>query len=149
MEQSLNRDPRSMLTTPQLFHRKARPIDIWAEAVAMHEITRVVSDNPPDAIQRFLDVTLELCAAGTAGLSTLATNSEGERVFRWDALSGALAAHVGGTTPVDFSPCGLCLADGHTILIERPARIFTYFAGADPEIVEGLVVPLYDAGKVR
>ncbi len=49
-----------------------------------------------------------------------------------------------GTTPRGFSPCGLCLDKGATILVARPARVFRYFEAAEPEIVEGLIVPVRD-----
>jgi signal transduction histidine kinase len=52
---------------------------------------------------------------------------------------------VGGTTPRQFSPCGLCLDRDSAILVCRPARLFEYFDAASPPIVEGLIVPLRDA----
>lgn len=136
-----------MLITEELTRRPVRRIDLSAEIEAMHRLTGVIASNPADGIQRFLDATLSLCDAGSTGLSLLADGPDGSRIFRWDALAGALAPHVGGFTPADFSPCGLCLEAGEPILIERPARIFTYFRAAEPEIVEGLIVPLYDAGR--
>lgn len=62
-------------------------------------------------------------------------------------MAGAFAPYVGGTTPRDFSPCGLCLDNHHTVLVDRPYRLFTYFSDASPRITEGLIVPLYDTGK--
>jgi two-component sensor histidine kinase len=62
-------------------------------------------------------------------------------------MTGAFAKYIGGTTPGHFSPCGLCLSNHHTILVDRPGRVFTYFNEAEPAIVEGLIVPLYDTGK--
>lgn len=49
-----------------------------------------------------------------------------------------------GGRPRNFSPCGLCLSQGSTILVDRPARVFTYFNIAHVPIVEGLIVPLYE-----
>lgn len=114
----------------------------------MRRLMNLVADNPPDTITRFLDIALDLCAAGSAGLSVLADGPDGQRIFRWDALRGAFADYAGGSTPANFSPCRLCLDEGHTILVDRPARVFTYLASVEPPIVEGMIVPLYDAGKV-
>ena len=107
-----------------------------------------MTSDPQLAIQRFLDLAVDLCpAAGSAGLSELAEDASGRPLFEWTAMSGALARFVGGTTPRKFSPCGLCLDQHHTVLVERPARVFAYFNDAAPEIVEGLIVPLFDTGK--
>ena len=140
-------DPRSMLITEELDRRPPRAVDLSAEVEAMHRLTGIVAANPQDAINRFLDITLTICGAGSAGLSLLADGPDGSRIFRWDAIRGEFAQYTGGSTPAEFSPCGLCLEAGRTILIERPERIFTYFASARPAIVEELIVPLYDAGR--
>jgi two-component sensor histidine kinase len=105
----------------------------------------LLATDPARAIQRFLEIALALCGAGSSGLSVLAQDDKGEPIFRWDALAGAFAPFVGGTTPRDFSPCGLCLNRDTTILVSRPARVFRYFEAAEPAIVEGLIVPVHGA----
>jgi two-component sensor histidine kinase len=140
--------PEALLTTPELYRRTARAADLETELEAYRELSSLMSPDPGLAIQRFLELAIELCpAAGSAGLSELGVGEDGAEIFTWTALAGAFQAYVGGTTPRDFSPCGLCLDHHHTILVERPARVFSYFAEAEPQIVEGLVVPLYDTGK--
>ncbi|WP_305097925.1 histidine kinase dimerization/phosphoacceptor domain -containing protein [Croceibacterium aestuarii] len=139
--------PDDLLITPELYRREARPADLRAELNAYRELSTLMDVGPAKAIDRFLELALELCpAAGSAGLSEL-VSGEGGEAFEWTAMNGAFAPHVGGTTPRDFSPCGLCLDRHHTILVERPARVFTYFDEAQPAICEGLIVPLYDTGK--
>jgi two-component sensor histidine kinase len=137
-----------VLITPALYRRSPRECSLDNELAAYRELSALMAVDPQLAIQRFLELALELCpGAGSAGLSELAADEAGEPIFRWTAMSGAFAAYVGGTTPRHFSPCGLCLDQHHAILVERPARVFTYFNDAEPEIVEGLIVPLYDTGK--
>ena len=141
-------DAEDLLITPQLYRREARTADLATELEAYRELSAMMTVDPVLAIQRFLDLAVELCpAAGSAGLSELSEDADGEPVFVWTSMSGAFAPFVGGTTPRDFSPCGLCLDQHHTILVDRPARVFTYFNDAEPEIIEGLIVPLYDTGK--
>jgi two-component sensor histidine kinase len=136
-----------LLITHELYRRRARPAPLEAEVQAYYELSALMASDPVAAIQRFLELALELCpAAASAGLSEL-TEQDGEPVFRWTAMAGAFAPYVGGTTPRDFSPCGLCLDNHHTVLVDRPYRVFTYFNDANPPITEGLVVPLYDTGK--
>lgn len=146
----MNRSVRQedLLITDRLYRRPARPADLPKELSAYRELSLLMAADPAQAIQRFLDLAIELCpAAGSAGLSELTGPDQPDAVFTWTAMSGALAPYLGGTTPRDFSPCGLCLDHHHTILVNRPARVFTYFNEAEPEIVEGLIVPLYDTGK--
>ena len=138
--------PAELLVTHRLQTRLARAGDLRAELDAFRELSVLTTQDPRGAVQRFLELAIELCpAAGSAGLSELEQNEQGEPVFRWTALAGEFAPYVGGTTPRDFSPCGLCLSHGSTILVERPARVFTYFDAAHVPIVEGLIVPLYEA----
>ena len=138
--------PADLLVSDRLRTRLARAGDLRAELEAFRELSVLTARDPGGAVQRFLELAIELCpAAGSAGLSELELTSEGIPVFRWTALAGEFAPYVGGTTPRDFSPCGLCLAHRSTILLERPARVFTYFNEAHVPIVEGLVVPLYEA----
>lgn len=137
-----------LVITPELHRRRARPADTKAELNAYRELSALMMIDPTMAIQRFLDLALELCpAAGSAALSELCEDANGQPAFCWTAMSGAFAAHVGGSAPRDFSPCGLCLDREQTILVERPARLFDYLGDVEPEVVEGLVVPLYDSGN--
>ncbi len=98
---------------------------------------------PNTLIDTLLRLALELCSAGTAGLSLLETTAEGEQVFRWSNVAGALDKHVGGNTPRDFSPCGVTMDSNAPQLFTLPARRFQYFNGLDFTIVEALVIPVY------
>jgi signal transduction histidine kinase len=142
-----------IVITEELQTRPARPRDPAREIEAVTLLGRCMLRQPEHLQQCFVDLALELCpAAGSAGISMLepgntdddrSGNSNDETVFRWTALAGALAPHLGGLTPRHFSPCGLCLDRKSTILVSHPARLFTYLSVA--AIAEGLIVPLNDA----
>jgi two-component sensor histidine kinase len=134
--------PEDVLATEEMLARPRKAADLAAEVAAFRELSALMAVDPARVVQRFLELALVLCGAGSSGLSVLAEDGRGEPVFRWDALAGAFAPYVGGTTPRRFSPCGLCLDRDATILVSRPARVFRYFEAAEPEIVEGLVVPV-------
>lgn len=136
-----------ILVTSELFRRPDRPVQLQAELDAFRELAGLMSFDPHAAVRRFLEIALALCNAGTAGVSILRTDASGAAAFHWDTLVGALASHEGGTTPRNSSPCGLCLDSAGPILVSRPARVFKYFEAAEPAIVEGLVVPLYDNAR--
>ncbi len=125
--------------TASLASRPSREPDHAAENAALRALLRASARDPASVPGALARLALELCGAGTAGLSLVERDERGREVVRWVALAGQLAEHVGGTTPRDWSPCGACLDEGSPQLYERPARHFTYLEPAD--IAEGLVVP--------
>ena len=138
-----------ILVTDELTRRKSRPPDHKAEADALHALARRLGDEPRAIVQELVALAVRLCWAGSAGLSLLEETPGGKPVFRWVALAGAYEPFEGGTTPGDFSPCGTCLERQAPQLYSWPARLFTYFQGIEPPIVEALVVPLPDAPDNR
>lgn len=105
-----------------------------------------MADSPRQILQTLTDEALELCRAGTAGISIIEDEDKAE-VFRWHALSGALSPHLWGTTPRSFSPCGTVVDRNSVLLMTRPERHFRYFADVRPEIVEALLIPFTVNGR--
>ena len=138
-----DRPPDLFVTTAKLQRRKAAP-NLQAEAAAFCELSKTLADDPCVALRHILNVARDFCHAGSAGLSLLRDDEAGRMVLHWAAISGALAANEGTDTPRDSSPCGLCLDAGTTIRVARPQRAFTSLRDTQPEIVEDLIVPLYD-----
>src|SRR3546814_157786 len=131
-----------ILITGELDARGARTPDLLAENRALHDLVRQVAAEPERIFARLAEIALDLCDAGSAGISILETAPSGETVFRWRALAGRLKPLQGGTAPRDFSLCGVCLDERRPVLLSRPGRLLTYLNDAGVEIVEGLVVPL-------
>ena len=115
------------------------------ESLALRRIAAHTGEEPYAILQGLLSAAIELCGGGpdtsTAGVSLLEPAPEGGEQFRWVALAGCLAAHVGGTTPRNFSPCGECLDKSRPIILSRPDLKYDYFRAAGIEFTEGLVVP--------
>jgi GAF domain-containing protein len=138
-----NRDLGAVLITPELAKREPQPIDFAAVNQTLKYLsTFIIARDPQGLIWALTDAARELCHAGTGGISVLETNEQGEDIFRWDALSGALAYAVGGTTPREWSPCGVTLKHNSPQLFRSPEKCFPEFKAANPAIVEGLVLPL-------
>ncbi|MBW4490720.1 MAG: response regulator [Trichocoleus desertorum ATA4-8-CV12] len=144
-----------ILITEELSQRPSRSPNWQAENRAMRTLAQEMTHNSASLQQTLVEIALELCQAGTAGVSLLETTATGEEVFRWTALAGTLAKSVGDTTPRDFSPCGVCLDRGTPQLFGYPERYFTYLQDANTPfsaernsegIVEGLVLPLIADG---
>ena len=115
------------------------------ESIALHRIAATTGEEPYAVLQGLLSAAVELCGGGahtsTAGVSMLEPAPDGGEQFRWVALAGCLASHIGGTTPRNFSPCGECLDRGGSMILSRPDIKYDYFRSAGLEFTEGLVVP--------
>jgi GAF domain len=115
------------------------------ESLALHRIAATTGEEPYAVLQGLLSAAVDLCGGGadtsTAGVSLLEPTPEGSEQFRWVALAGCLADHIGGTTPRNFSPCGECLDKGEPMILARPDLKYDYFRAAGIEFTEGLVLP--------
>jgi two-component sensor histidine kinase len=134
----------AVLTTIALRQRPQRPPNPPAQLAAFCELSTVMANDARAAIRRSLQIAIRLCHAGSAGVSMLRSNPAGQATVRWETVSGALALHEGVDAPRDFSPCGLCLDAGATVLIGQPERAFAYLRNTPPAIFEDLIVPLLD-----
>ena len=133
---------QQILVTDELAKRPSRRPRFAEENRALAALIRTMAASPEQVPATVADIALRLCKAGSTGISLVEdTKTEGP-IFRWVALSGAYADLVGGHAPRNFSPCGVCLQYGAPVLLSYPARLFTYFDGVQPPIVEGLVVPI-------
>ncbi|MDZ8183720.1 MAG: PAS domain S-box protein [Nostoc sp. ChiSLP02] len=136
-----------ILITAALAQRSPRTSNLQAEIESLHLLARQLVEQPQMMLQALVAAAQELCLAGSAGVSLLEVTPEGEEIFRWSALAGALAGSEGETTPRNFSPCGTCLDHQAPVLYSYPERYFTYLETPKFRIVEGLVIPLMNANQ--
>lgn len=132
-----------VIITHELAARPLRLVNIRGEIASMHSLANACHDGPGNLLKLLARLAVDLCGAGTGGVSLIEASEDGTEHFRWRALAGDLAHYEGGTTPRDWSPCGFSLKAGKTVLYSYPARHFTYFQQIETPIVEGLVIPIY------
>src|ERR1700730_7437437 len=132
-----------ILITDKLKYRRRRRPDPRQENIALLNLAKVMVNSPNELIDTLLRMAMQLCKAGTAGLSILESLENGEQVFRWVNLAGAFSNKIGGTTPRHFSPCGLTLDCDAPQLFKYPGNYFQYLNGVDSQIVEALVLPIH------
>lgn len=130
-----------VLITDQLHRRQGHPIDPGKRNDAFITLTHEMSFGTGVILHTFCHLAIDLCDAGSGGVSILKSNEEGE-YFSWDAIVGKLAYREGGIAPRDHSPCGIALARNAPQLFSFPEKYFTWLEATVP-IVEGLVIPLY------
>jgi signal transduction histidine kinase len=135
----------SVLSTAELNRRPARPPDYQAENLAFVRLAQELANSPTNILEKLVDTALELCRAHSAGISLLEEEA-GRKIFRWHAIAGQWAPYVWGTTPRDHSPCGTVLDYNSTLLVSNAHRYYSQFAGVEPLLIEGLLVPFYGGG---
>ena len=134
--------------TDELAVRPPGPRDLAAENQAFVTIARSLGGDAADALRALTEAGRLLCRAGSCGVSLLEPAADGDAVFRWVSLSGALAAQQGKSTPAGFSPCGVCLRYATPQLFAYPGRHYRYFDEVAPRIIEGLVIPFMGRAQV-
>lgn len=131
-----------VIINDKLFSRRIHTLSARVEMKAMYELADLLAQGAPALLKRLAQMAVELCDAGSGGISMLEAEEDGE-LFRWRALAGALEKYEGGSTPREWSPCGQCLKAAKPMLYSYPGRYFSYFQEVDTPIVEGLVIPMY------
>jgi Histidine kinase-, DNA gyrase B-, and HSP90-like ATPase len=134
---------QQVLRTHELLTRFRRDPDYASENHALIDLARTLATHPRQILQALATAAWEVCAAGSAGVSTLDSETGGDAsLFRWRALAGAWAAQYPGTTvPRDFCPCGLVLSRNSMQLMVDPAVHYSCLAAMDPPCREVLSVP--------
>jgi signal transduction histidine kinase len=137
-----------IVITETLSKRPRRAADYKAENDALRALAQqLIDDDPERLLQRLVDIGVQLCRCGSVGVNIPETLPNGERVFRWAAVSGAYRKYEGRTIPRDQSPSSVVLERGSPQLFADPARYFTFFDQVDPSVTEGLVLELRGRGE--
>jgi signal transduction histidine kinase len=135
-----------VLTTRELRSRPRRSPKPETESAALRILARVMANSPRQLPDTLLRLALELCRAGTAGISMVETTPENEPTLRWTHVAGLLKDRVGSSTPRTVSPCGVSLDRKSPQLFSYPARHFSYLNEVPVPVVEALVIPLIGSG---
>jgi two-component sensor histidine kinase len=125
-----------------LSKRPARAADLRAELRTMHLLAQEMVKSPAGVMDRFVELAIELCDAESGGISLLEARPDSPGIFRWYGLKGRFAAYQGGTTPRDFSPCGIVLDSVKPVVMNYPERHYPYLGADGLTIPELLLVPL-------
>jgi RNA polymerase sigma-70 factor (ECF subfamily) len=137
------------LSTDDLVGRRVAqsPTNPVVESQALCEIAKVASQDLPTIFKRLSELVVELCSAGSAGVSLIDCDAVGAPIFRWAGVAGAWAPYVGGAMPRHASPCGVVVERNATLLIENLPRIFPAAADLEPPVVEALLTPFHTDGR--
>ena len=130
-----------VVITSQLQHRPPREHDLAKENEAFRQLAHHFASEPDRFLDRLVELAVKICDADTAGISLEQTTAEGARIFRWVAMAGELKHLIGGTTPRDFSPCGVCVDQNRPLLMAGLDRVYADFRSAPRPFVEALLLP--------
>lgn len=135
-----------VLITHELATRPSRLPDHQAENRALALLAREMTASPGTVLQTLVALVMELCQAGSAGVSILDAGGE---AFVWPAIGGPFAARAGGRIARADSPCGIVVEQDATLLLDRPERCFPALRGSDPPFFENLLAPFHVNGRPR
>jgi len=137
----------STIITDALWSRPSRPPDLKTEIEAFRELAGdMVTRDPSTVLNSLVAHAIRLCKADSAGISLLEADGNDQRIFRWVAAVGAMEQYIGGTTPRNFSPCGICLERNCAQLFTHPERYYIYLQRVVP-MAELLLIPLYASNE--
>jgi len=139
--------PADVFITDELLRRAPKKTDYLKEKLALQDLARQMVDHPADVLPHLVDLAIDICGGISGGIS-LYEESPSPGVFRWHYLRGNLQKFTGGTTPRNFSPCGITLDLRTPVLAEHPERFYTWLTEAGIALPECLLVPLYIGGKM-
>lgn len=132
-----------VVISDRLLTRRIHTAPPRTEIQAIYDLSNLLAQDAALVLKRLAQMAIELCNAGSGGISILEAGDDGTERFRWRALTGELERYEGGETPRDWSPCGQSLKAAKPMLYSYPARFFTYFQEVDIPLVEGLVIPMF------
>src|SRR5277367_2695720 len=137
--------PAYVFITDELHRRAPKKIDYQQEKLALQDLARQMADHPAEVLPHLVDLAIAICGGVSGGIS-LYEESPPPGVFRWHYLRGDLEKFAGGTTPRNFSPCGVTIDSQAPMLVEHPERYYTWVVEAAIALPECLLVPLYVGG---
>ena len=143
--QQVASSPNDVIINSQLSRRPSRFPNYEAERNALVALSKTMADSPQMILQRLVETALQLCRAGTAGISLLEKHN-GEEIIRWEALAGVYADRRNSMMPRNASPCGTTIERNTTQLMFMAERLFPALK-AEPPVVEALHVPFAVEGK--
>jgi len=113
-----------IIVTKERLRRDSRTPNYEGENRALRILATEMQSPTGDVLAKLSEIALELCGAHSAGISLIENNS-GAAAFRWHAVAGRWAAHVGGGMPRNASPCGVVIDRNATLLMQHPGNFFS------------------------
>src|SRR5688572_22262488 len=132
----------AVLCTDELNRRPSRPPDYRAESSAVAELISVLMNSPRNILQKLVEIAVNICDAGSAGVSMLIQNNGNDQKFYWAAIAGALSPYE-GKMPRELGPSGVTMERNATQLFIHPERHFLNLLSVKPPIEEALLIPFY------
>ena len=133
-----------VLATDELAQRRPRLPDYRTESAALYRLIERLVESPSDAMQRLVDVIIELCLSESAGVSLL-QGGDNEGMLKWCAVGGRWSPFEGELIPFE-SPCGVVVERNMSLLFISPERHFPVTM-LDPPAHELLLAPVHLKGR--
>lgn len=111
------------------------------QQLGLQMIASRFSDSSKAMLQELVDVAVKYCGADSAGVSLEEPDGKGKLHFRWVAVAGSFEKYLNGTTPRDFSPCGVCLDEWKAQHYKVTQPYYDFLGVIAEPIKDGLLIP--------
>ena len=112
-----------------------------AEIGGIQRLAHVFAQRPERILQELVEVSMDICAADSAGITLEESVADGEFQFRWIATAGSYSGFLGAVLPRFYSPCGTCLDRGHPQLFRVPKAYLDMIGVEAPPVTDGILIP--------
>ena len=140
-------DLDDVLITGTLARRFCRPRP-QDENLALHRLMQCFAHRPDHLVQDLVELCKELCHADSVGITMVENLPDGKKLYRWTATSGPVEYLRGHAIEWDRNPCALVISRGAPQLFHRPSKFYRGLYGLPAMIMEALVVPWEEDGKI-
>jgi GAF domain-containing protein len=128
-------------TSAEFAQRQHSSHNIVREIQAVQRLAHVFATHPRRILLELVSISMDLCAADSAGITIEELAPDGETQLRWLETAGIYAQFLGAVLPRGFSPCGTCLARSQPQLF-RVSKLYLDTIGVDaPPVTDGLLIP--------
>lgn len=132
---------RDLLESREFTQREARDRVANRQQLALQEIAQKFSDTSEAMLQKLVESAVAYCGADSAGVSLEEPDGEGGLHFRWIAVAGSFEKYLTGTTPRNFSPCGVCVDQWRPQCFKVTKPYYDFLGVIAEPILDGMLIP--------
>jgi hypothetical protein len=131
-----------LLDSPEFTRRQLDRRSTSREQAALSQILQRLSTGSLEAaLQELVECAVEYCGADSAGVSLEEPDGKGGGQFRWIATAGSFRKYLNGTTPRNFSPCGVCIDENRPQWYKVTKPYYDFLGVVADPITDGMLVP--------
>lgn len=127
--------------SPEFLNREPKLRMENREQLALNAIASKFSAPRESMLNELVHAAVDYCGADSAGISLEEDDGHGGLRFRWVAVAGSFEKYLGGTTPRNASPCGVCVDHWRPQHYKVTQPFYDSLGVTAENIRDGLLIP--------